>query len=111
MREIFCTFAELFILWYLLFSHLPAQTLCMPPDVAYMPDEFWPRFNAAGLLVAIDDSMKTLPVGLAALSGQFGTDYGAQMAGALLSLLPVLAVFFALQRYFIRGLTAGALKE
>ena len=67
-------------------------------------DLLWP------LIVASDDAMKTLPVGLAGFATQFRTDYGVQMAGALLSVLPVMVVFLALQRYFIRGLSEGALK-
>lgn len=85
---------------------LPALgTLAIVQFTGHWREFLWP------LLVATDDGMKTLPVGLASLSSQFSTDYGAQMAGALLSILPVMAVFLALQRYFIRGLTAGALKE
>jgi multiple sugar transport system permease protein len=85
---------------------LPALgTLAIITFTAQWREFLWP------MLVTTDDSMKTLPVGLASLAGQFNTDYGAQMAGALLSILPVMVVFLALQRYFIRGLTAGALKE
>lgn len=85
---------------------LPALgTLSIITFTAHWREFLWP------LLIATDDSMKTLPVGLASLRGQFSTDYGAQMAGTLLSLLPVIVVFLCLQRYFIRGLTAGALKE
>jgi ABC-type glycerol-3-phosphate transport system permease component len=85
---------------------LPALgTLAIITFTAHWREFLWP------MLVATDDSMKTLPVGLASLVGQFNTDYGAQMAGALLSVLPVIVVFLSLQRYFIRGLTAGAVKE
>ena len=85
---------------------LPALgTLAIITFTAHWSSFLWP------LLVATDDAMKTLPVGLAAIDTQFSTDYGAQMAGALLSILPVLAVFLALQGTFIRGLTAGAVKE
>lgn len=85
---------------------LPAiGTLAVVSFTGHWREFLWP------MLVATDDSMKTLPVGLASLQGQFSTDYGAQMAGALLSIIPVVVVFLALQRFFIRGLTAGALKE
>jgi ABC-type glycerol-3-phosphate transport system permease component len=55
----------------------------------------------------------TLPVGLANLSALPGdqSDYGVLMAGTLLSILPVVILFFALQRDFIAGLQSGALKE
>jgi multiple sugar transport system permease protein len=85
---------------------LPALgTLAIISFTGHWREFLWP------LLVTTDDSMKTLPVGLASLSSQFNTDYGAQMAGALLSLLPVIVVFLCLQRYFIGGLTTGAVKE
>lgn len=81
------------------------STLAIITFTSHWSAFLWP------LIVATDESMKTLPVGLAAIDSQFRTDYGAQMAGALLSILPVMAVFLALQRYFIKGLAAGALKE
>jgi multiple sugar transport system permease protein len=85
---------------------LPALgTLAIISFTGHWREFLWP------LLVATDDSMKTLTVGLGSLGSQFNTDYGAQMTGALLSLLPVVVVFLSLQRYFIRGLTTGALKE
>jgi len=37
-------------------------------------------------------------------------DYGIVMAGALLASLPVIVLFIALQRFFVRGLTMGAVK-
>jgi ABC-type glycerol-3-phosphate transport system permease component len=54
----------------------------------------------------------TLPVGLSSLVGLPGDDtpYGMLMAGTLLSVLPVIALFFVLQRDFIAGLTSGAVK-
>ena len=54
--------------------------------------------------------MKTLPVGLASFTTQFSRDYGVQMAGAFLSVLPLLVAFLFMQRYFVRGLTASAVK-
>jgi multiple sugar transport system permease protein len=62
------------------------------------------------LLVASDDAMKTLPVGLASFTTQFSRDYGVQMAGAFLSVLPLLVVFLFMQQYVVRGLTASAVK-
>jgi ABC-type glycerol-3-phosphate transport system permease component len=54
----------------------------------------------------------TLPIGLANMIGlpEHQTPYGALMAGTLLSILPVVALFFVLQRDFISGLTSGAVK-
>jgi len=54
--------------------------------------------------------MRTLPPGLAVLQLQAYTDYGLQMAGSTFAALPTIALFLALQRHFLRGITIGALK-
>jgi len=51
-----------------------------------------------------------LTVRLAQLSGSFGSRWEALTAGAFVSILIPLVVFFALQRYFVRGLLAGSVK-
>ncbi|MGQ9626825.1 MAG: carbohydrate ABC transporter permease [Anaerolineae bacterium] len=67
-------------------------------------DFLWP------LIVTQKDAMKTLPVGLSVFHTEFRTDYGIQMAAVLLSVLPFMLVFLFFQRYFIKGMTIGALK-
>jgi len=67
-------------------------------------DFLWP------LIVAQKDALKTLPVGLSVFHTEFRTDYGVQMAAVLLSIIPFLIVFLFFQRYFIKGMTVGALK-
>lgn len=53
----------------------------------------------------------TLPIGLANMVGlPQDIPYGMLMAGTLLSILPVVVLFFALQRDFIAGLASGAVK-
>lgn len=52
----------------------------------------------------------TLPIALNQLVGVYSQKYGALMAGTFLSILPVVVLFFILQREFISGLTAGAVK-
>jgi multiple sugar transport system permease protein len=61
-------------------------------------DLFWP------LVVNTDPGKMTLSAGLAALQGQYQTDYPVLMAGSLLASLPVIAVFVFLQRQFIQGI-------
>ncbi|HOX37494.1 MAG TPA: carbohydrate ABC transporter permease [Candidatus Brocadiia bacterium] len=59
-----------------------------------------------------EESVFTLPVGLAKISVPRGDlVQGIQMAGSFLITLPVVGVFLLLQRYFVAGMTAGALKE
>ena len=68
------------------------------------------------LLVTFDESMKTLPVGIAAFTPVVGTHtqlegYSVAMAGVTVLSLPSLVLFFVLQRYFIQGISQGSLKQ
>jgi multiple sugar transport system permease protein len=54
---------------------------------------------------------KPITTGILGLLGQYGNNWGALNTAAFLSCLPVLAVFFLLQRYFVGGIVAGAVKE
>jgi multiple sugar transport system permease protein len=51
-----------------------------------------------------------LAVAIAQLKGLYGTDYGLLMAGTVVSIAPVMGLFLLLQKDFIAGLTAGAVK-
>ena len=55
-------------------------------------------------------STKTLTLGFLTMNGTFSTDIGTMMAGALILIVPVLAVFIALQRYVVDGMASGAVK-
>lgn len=54
--------------------------------------------------------MRTLQVGLVLIREEEPLFYGLHMAGATLAAIPIIIVFFAFQRYFLRGITVGALK-
>ncbi len=62
------------------------------------------------LIVLHSQDNFTLPLGLNQMVGVYKEDYGALMAGTLLSVLPVAVLFFALQKEFVAGLTSGAVK-
>lgn len=57
-----------------------------------------------------DQNMKTLTLGFLSMNGTFSTELGTMMAGALILIVPVLAMFISLQRYVIDGMAAGAVK-
>lgn len=67
-------------------------------------DFSWP------LIALKENSLFTLPIGLLYLQGQFGSDYGATMAFALLSVLPIVLLFLFFQRYFVQGFTRSGIK-
>lgn len=70
----------------------------------------WTEYPFASQLI-IEDSKQTLPVGLAAIIGQYQIDWGLLAAGAVFMTLPVMILFAFVGRYFIEGLAAGALKS
>ncbi len=67
-------------------------------------DFMWP------LIVLTDQHLYTLPVALASLSREHVQDSELMMAGSVLTTLPVLCVFVALQRYYMQGLMMGSVK-
>ena len=69
----------------------------------------WQEFLFA-LSFTSTKEMRTLPVGLNDFIGQYGIRYGELMASSVMVSLPVMAIFFFLQRYFVAGITAGAVK-
>jgi multiple sugar transport system permease protein len=79
-------------------------TLALFTSLGTWNDFMWP------LIVLNDSELYTLPVALASLSREHVQDNELMMAGAVLTTLPVLLVFLALQRYYIQGITLGSLK-
>ena len=63
------------------------------------------------LIILRDEAKYTLPIGLANLVGIYRQDYGMLMAGTLLSLMPIVILFLAMQREFVQGITLGGVKE
>lgn len=62
------------------------------------------------LVVTHQEYLRVLPVGLQAFQGQYGTEWHLMMAAALMMLVPIIVIFLAGQRFFISGLTVGAVK-
>ncbi len=69
----------------------------------------WNEFILAATLLS-DPRAFTLPVVLQRYVDDYGTEWGHFAAGSILVSLPVIGLFFALQRHFVEGLTAGAVK-
>jgi multiple sugar transport system permease protein len=67
-------------------------------------DFAWP------LIALKDNQLFTLPIGLLYLQGQFGSDYGATMAFALLNVTPMIVLFLIFQRYFVQGFTRSGIR-
>jgi len=67
-------------------------------------DFMWP------LIVLTDGQLHTLPVALASLSREHVQDSELMMAGAVVTVLPVLILFLALQKHYMQGLMMGSVK-
>lgn len=55
-------------------------------------------------------TMKTIPIGMVSFSAQFGTNWGPMCAAICIVLVPLIIFFCFVQKYFIQGLTNGAVK-
>lgn len=62
------------------------------------------------LLVLKDSAKFTLPIGLNSLMSPYGNNYQLLIAGSVLSVLPILILFFSAQKFFIEGMTSGSVK-
>lgn len=69
----------------------------------------WDEF-AWALTIINTPSKRTLPIAIQLFHGQHETQWGLVFAASVLAVLPVIAVFLAFQRYFVQGLTSGAVK-
>lgn len=69
----------------------------------------WNNFLFAMMFIN-EQSKFTVPVGLSYMLGEFGVDYGSLAAGGLIAVLPVILVFAYVQKFLVKGLSAGAVK-
>ncbi|MFA4838399.1 MAG: carbohydrate ABC transporter permease [Candidatus Neomarinimicrobiota bacterium] len=98
---------DFYIYWHII---LPLAkpilvTLALFTFMGAWNDFLWP------LIILTRDSMYTLPVALANLMGEHVQDTEMMMAGSVITILPVLIVFLTLQKYYIRGIMLGSVKE
>ncbi|MDZ7366645.1 MAG: carbohydrate ABC transporter permease [candidate division KSB1 bacterium] len=69
----------------------------------------WNRFLDA-LIYIFDEKLYTLPLGISLLQGRFVFNENIQMAGAALAIIPVLIIFFILQKQIVKSLSTTGLK-
>lgn len=88
---------------------LPLSTPVVVTVIIFSFRYFWNDFFTP-LIYLTSQSLKTLPLGMADFVDQYNIAYGPQMAAALISIIPVLAVFLVGQRYFVQGVVATGIK-
>jgi multiple sugar transport system permease protein len=69
----------------------------------------WDEYPIALTMITNPDS-RTLPLAIATFQGQNATQWGLVFAASLIAVVPVIIVFLVFQRYFVQGLTTGAVK-
>ena len=87
--------------------------LCKPALVAlavFTFREAWDMYIWP-LIIITKDSLRTLPLGISLFMSSYGTSWDQLMAVAVLGTLPMILLFFFLQRAFIQGIAATGLKE
>ena len=97
--------------WKILFKIMlplakPSLTALVILQFTWIWNDFlWP------LVLLKTESKMTIQMGIMQLRGQYGLAWGNQAAACLIATLPTLLIFLFMQKYFIRGLTMGAIKE
>jgi raffinose/stachyose/melibiose transport system permease protein len=88
---------------------LPLARPALATCVVFLGLQVWNEFSLA-LVVIQNASLSTVPLGLASVQGKGVSPWQFIAAGMLITSLPVVIVFFALQRQFIEGLMKGSVK-
>ncbi|HEY8347361.1 MAG TPA: carbohydrate ABC transporter permease [Symbiobacteriaceae bacterium] len=70
----------------------------------------WNEFMFANTFIS-QEKLRTLPLGLQSLIGQYSTDWGMLMAGSVITTLPIVLFFLIVQKNLVSGLAAGSVKE
>ena len=71
----------------------------------------WSNFLWHLVVNTPDSSKLTIPVGLALFRGQYQMDWEKMMAASCFAIIPIVIIFLIAQKFFIEGLTTGAVKE
>jgi len=93
--------ASYFETWWRIIMPLASPALATLGVFSFMGS--WNSFLWPFIMVSSSD-MRTLTVALRSFQSEYGTEWGLMMAGSLLAMLPMLVIFLAAQRYFVRGI-------
>jgi multiple sugar transport system permease protein len=98
--------SELFVYWKIVVRLSgPAMAALAIFTFSFNWNNFlWP------LIITSTPSMRTLPAGLVLFTGEHEVIYDLMSASAVLAMVPLVVLFFMLQRYFVRGITLSGLK-
>ncbi len=89
---------------------LPLVTPAIATVVVFNFISNWGELMWANIVTSASTSIKTLPVGLLNFKTEMGTNWGQYTAGICMVTIPLMVVFAFCQKYFVAGLTNGAVK-
>lgn len=92
--------------WYVM---LPIARPALATVGIFTALNVWNEFILA-LIIISNRSLMPIQRGIMVFQGQYVTDYPLLMAGLTIATIPILVVYFAMQKNIIKGLTAGAVK-
>lgn len=99
-----CTETKTFI-----YISVPLMLPAIATNAIFLFVSWWGELLWASVELS-SSTMKTIPIGLVSFSAAFGTDWGALSAAICVVLIPITVFFVFVQKYFISGLTGGAVK-
>ncbi len=87
--------------------------ICKPVLAVLAIQIFFTNWNSFlfPFILTSSEQLRTLPVALAHFQGQQAIDWQHLMAGSTIAVLPILIIFFILQKQIVSGITAGAVKQ
>jgi multiple sugar transport system permease protein len=88
---------------------LPSMTPALVAATVFAFIWAWNDFVIALTFISSPDK-RTLPLGIYSFLGQYTVEWHYLMAAALIAVVPVVILFLSIERYLVKGLTAGAVK-
>lgn len=88
---------------------IPLSTPALATTTIFTFLATWDEFAWAATIIR-DTELRTLPIAIRLFQGANATQWGLVFAASLIAIIPVIAVFLIFQRYFVQGLTTGAVK-
>lgn len=88
---------------------MPLSKTGMATLIALTFTQVWNDYMAP-MIYLDSEEKKTIQLGLATFKREFDTDYGAIMAGTVISLIPVVIIYFLAQKYIVEGVAFTGLK-
>ncbi len=88
---------------------MPLSTPALATTTIFTFLATWDEF-AWALTIINDPAKRTLPLAIQLFQGQNATQWGLVFAASVVAVLPVIVVFLVFQKYFVQGLTSGAVK-